>query len=85
MRYTLRNKHKISKSLGNDFLKWLEASIANHFNTHEVIEIETEYVNEPFPIIHVCNVQPHTDSFYELYVISITFDVYLLAYKSCCG
>lgn len=83
-RFRLRKQDKIIEKLGVDFHKWLLKSIQEHFDKHEVIEEHT-YENEKFKIIHVDNVQPNTDSFYELYVISVTFDVYLLAYKSCCG
>lgn len=85
MRYALRNQNKIRLSLGIDFLNALLASLELHFQTHPEIVTEDRYVNEPYPVIHVQNAQPNTDSVFELYVISIKFDVYLLAYKSCMG
>lgn len=85
MRYILRNKPKIKDSFGKDFLDWLDLSIGVYFKDHPDYIPEHIYEGERFKIIHVDNVQPHTDSFFELYVISITYDVYLLAYKSCCG
>jgi hypothetical protein len=83
MRYALRNQNKIKDALGIDFLNALINSLEQHFQTHPEIILETEYQNEPYPIIHVQNTQKNTDSVFELYVISIKFDVYLLAYKSC--
>lgn len=84
MRYILRNQDKIKDAFGEDFLKYLVLSIKDHFKKHKTIEEHT-YEGERFKVIHVDNVQPHTDSFFELYVINKTFDVYLLAYKSCAG
>ena len=84
-RFTLRNQKKIESSLGKPFLKCLIDSLVVHFATNKTIEECTEYQNEKYPIILVNNVQPHTDSTFELYVISKTFDVYNLAYKSCMG
>ena len=81
MRYTLRNQDKIRKALGQEFLNALIASLFLHFQTHSEIIPEIKYIGEPYPIIHVQNAQPKTDSFFELYVISITYDVYVLAYK----
>lgn len=83
-RYSLRNQDKIKKALGDDFLKWLLLSLNSHFKSGKEI-IEHEYNNENFKVIHVDNVQPNTDSFFELFVIKKTFDVYNLAYKSCAG
>lgn len=84
MRFILRNQDKIKNSLGIDFHNILLQSISKHFKERQVIE-EFTYDNEKFKVIHVDNVQPNTDSFFELYVIKKTFDVYLLAYKSSCG
>ena len=81
MRYSLRNQDKIRKAFGQDFLNCLLASLLLHFQTHPEIIPIPEYMNEPYPIIHVQNAQPKTDSTFELYIISITYDVYLLAYK----
>jgi hypothetical protein len=84
-RYALRNQNKIKQNLGLEFHKWLVASLNEYFAKHETIEEHT-YPDEPrFKIIHVDNVQPKTDSFYELYVIKKKFDVFHLAYKSCAG
>ena len=59
-------------------------SLKAHFEKNETIEEHT-YENEKFKVIRVDNVQPKTDSFYELYIIKKTYNVYLLAYKSCVG
>lgn len=84
-RFALRNQVKIKQNLGLDFHKWLMLSLKEHFAKNETIEEHT-YPNEPrFKIIHVDNVQPKTDSFYELYVIKKKYDVFHLAYKSCAG
>jgi len=82
MRYSLRNQNKIKEKLGVDFHRWLIDSIDEYFSKNESIE-EYEYVGERFKVVHINNVQPKTDSLFELYVIKKTFDVYLLAYKSC--
>ena len=83
MRYALRNQDKIRNALGNEFLNVLLASLELHFQSHTEITPIAEYKNEPYPVIWVENAQPNTDSTFEFYIISITFDVYLLAYKSC--
>jgi UDP-2,3-diacylglucosamine pyrophosphatase LpxH len=81
MRYSLRNQYKIKEKLGEEFLKYLLLSLNNHFNINLEI-IEYQYDNEKYKVIHVDNVQPKTDSYYELFVIKKTYDVYNLAYKS---
>jgi hypothetical protein len=85
-RFSLRNQNRIKEKLGEDFLKWLVDSLSVHFNSHEQIE-EFEYPDnkEKYKVVIVNNVQPHTDSQFELYVISRNFNVYNLAYKSCMG
>ncbi len=83
-KYTLRNQHKIKASLGSDFLKVMLDSLAHHFKTKESIE-ELTYENEKHKVIHVESIQPKTDTTLEFYVISTTYNVYLLAYKSCMG
>lgn len=83
MRYALRNQDKLRKAFGQDFLNTLQASLFLHFQKHTEIIPETEYKDEPYSIIHVQNAQPKTDSLFEFYIVSITFDVYLLAYKGC--
>ena len=81
-RYSLRNQSKIEKSFGEDFLIWLNKSLKDHFENANKIE-EFEYETEKYKVIHVQNVQPKTDSTFELYVISKMYDVYNLAYKGC--
>lgn len=82
-RYSLRNQDKIKKALGEKFLQILKLSLNNYFKpTREIVEYE--YDNEQFKVIHVDNVQPNTDTFFELFVIKKTFDVYNLD-KSCAG
>lgn len=83
-RYSLRNQNKIKESLGQDFLKWLLLSLNECFSK-DVAPTEYDYDNINLKVIHVNNVQPNTDSFFELYVIKKTYNVYNLAYKSCCG
>ena len=84
LRYSLRNQKKIADRLGDEFLKWLLLSLNDYFNKN-VEPTEYKYGNEKCPIIHITNVQPHTDSTYELYIIKKTYNVYNLAYKSCMG
>ena len=81
-RYSLRNQSKIQSSFGEDFLIWLNESLRKHFDNNDKIE-EFEYEGEKYKVIHIQNVQPKTDSIFELYVISKMYDVYNLAYKSC--
>ena len=83
MRYTLRNRNKIETAFGSEFLRWLILSLNEHFKNNEIITPDPNYVNQPYPIILVNNVQPKTDSTFELYIIEIKYDVYRLAYKSC--
>jgi hypothetical protein len=82
-RYSLRNQEKIKYSLGENFHKWLMLSLDELFKKGNIIEYD--YEGEKFKVIHAENVQPHTDSFFELYVLSKKFDVYNLAYKGCAG
>lgn len=81
-RFCLRNQSKIEKALGKDFLKWLLLSVKNHFETHKEIK-EYDYPGERYKVVLCENVQPHTDSTFELYIIRKRYDVYNLAYKSC--
>ena len=81
-RYSLRNQEKIKDTLGEDFLQWLNKSLKDHFENTVVIE-EYSYKGGKYKYIHVQNVQPKTDSFFELYVISKIYDVYNLAYFRC--
>ena len=81
-RYSLRNQSKIQSSFGEDFLIWLNKSLKIHFDNTDKIE-EFEYEGEKHKVIHIQNIQPKTDSVFELYVISKMYDVYNLAYKSC--
>jgi hypothetical protein len=84
-RYALRNQKKIEEAFGKEFLNWLLKSLDNHFKTNSEINEVAEYKNESYPVIHVQNAQPKTDSTFEFYVIRVVFDVYNLAYKSCIG
>ena len=85
MRYALRNQKKIETAFGTDFLKILIKSLDYHFKNNEVITTDPNYINQPYPIILVKNIQPNTDSEFELYIIGQKYDVYRLAYKSCIG
>ena len=84
-RFSLRNQHKIKQSLGSDFHFVLMRSIRVYFDSVESMEDikEHEYASAPYKVIHVPNIQPNTDSTFELYVISKTYNVFNLAYKSC--
>ena len=84
IRFSLRNQEKIKKSLGEDFLKHLLLSLKDYFNKG-IVPIEYDYDNQQFKIIHVTNVHPRADSYFELYVISKHYNVWTLAYKSCAG
>ena len=81
-RYSLRNQSKIQEAFGEDFLLWLNKSLKDYFENTEKIE-EFEYEDGGYNVIHVQNIQPKTDSLFELYVVSKTYDVYNLAYKGC--
>lgn len=81
-RYSLRNQPKIQNAFGEDFLIWLNKSLKSHFeNTDEIVETEFEF--GIYNVIYVQNIQPKTDSIFELYVISKMYNVYNLAYKGC--
>jgi len=80
-RFALRNQKKISDAYGEPFLICLLQSLTVHFKNNPEIKTETEYTNEPYPVIHVQNSQARTDSTFELYVIRVVYDVYNLAYK----
>ncbi len=82
-RFSLRNQNKIEKTFGYDFLQCLLSSLKKTFEIN-IIEEHT-YENEKYKIIHSHNVQKNSDSFFELYIISKTYDVFNLAYKSTCG
>jgi len=82
IRFSLRRQKKIEDALGKDFLKWLLLSLKNHFAKGIIEELDYDPISK---IIHVTNVQPKTDSFFELYVLNKTYNVYNLAYKSSAG
>ena len=84
-RFTLRRQPKIKKSFGDNFHKWLLLSIKDYFEKDDIRENQRHPEPMPYPIIEVPNIQPKTDSFFELYIISKTYDVYNLAYKGCAG
>lgn len=83
-RFSLRNQDRLITAFDVVYNKLLLDSLTAHFSANETI-VEHEYQNEKYKVIHVDNVQPNTDSFFEFYVISKTYDVYNLAYKSCAG
>ena len=83
-RFSLRNQNKIKSRMGQDYIDILLASLVMHFTSHPEIE-ELEYEDEPYNVICVPNAQPNSDSEFEFYVISKTFDVFNLAYKSAIG
>lgn len=83
IRFSLRNQKKIEDTFGKDFLKWLLLSLKEYFAKGNVNEYD--YDDSKLKIIHVPNVQPKTDSYYELYVLNKTYNVYNLAYKSSAG
>jgi len=70
--------------LGVDFYKMCLKSLQEHFKKHEVIE-EFVYENEPLKIIHVENIHPRSDAFFEFYVEKKVSNVYYLKYKSVVG
>lgn len=83
-RYSIRNKNKIIDAFGLKFWNALAASMDRYFAITKKIE-EHDYPGEPYKVIHVPNIQPKTDSFFELYVLRKTFGAYHLAYKGCTG
>ena len=83
MRYSLRNQDKIIKSFSKEYLDLLKRSLNEAFK-QETIEEHT-YENVKYKVIHVTNIQSRTDSFFEFLVVSKHFDVFNLAYYSCCG
>lgn len=83
-RFAIRNRDKIIDSFGLKFWNTLASSLDRHFAINDKIE-EHNYDGEPYPVIHVDNIQPNTDSFFELYVVRKTYNVYNLAYKGTAG
>jgi len=81
MRYTLRNKDKIKEKFSQEFLDRMVRSLNSYFNRN--IEIK-EYEDSPYPYILVDDVG-HSVNIFSFYVIRITFDAYLLAFKEVIG
>jgi hypothetical protein len=81
MRYALRNKSKITASLGGGYLQTLIKSLEAHFATHETItEIELKQIGrEDLRFIDVKDVNPGNT--YRFVILDIKFDVYRLAFK----
>lgn len=83
-RYALRNQQKISDTFGKDYTELILKSLDYYFaNANQIVMYD--YEGQPYSIIHVDNVQPNTDMFFEFYVLEKKYDVYRLAYKSVCG
>jgi len=81
MRYALRNQDKIKEVFGQDFLNTLHASLFLHFQSNTEIKA-VQNIGDKFPSLKVKNITKYpTFVYFEVYVISITYDVYLLAYK----
>lgn len=77
MRYSLRNQEKIQKTFGVEFLNVILASLFMHF--HECKDTELKEDGK-YKILTVIN-QKEPTKVIEFYVLSITYDVYNLAYK----
>lgn len=78
-RYSLRNQKKIANSFGEDFLKWLKLSLNETFKQDKIEE--HTYDNVRMKIVHSTNIG-HPEGVFELYVVSKTYDVFNLAFKS---
>ena len=80
MRYALRNKSKITASLGGGYLQTLIKSLDAHFATHETItEIESKQIGQnDLRFIDVEDVTP--GNAYRFVILNRKFDVYRLAF-----
>ena len=88
-RYSLRNKQKISKALGSDYLKLLLDSLKSYFyeKTDEVPEFGEIKDNIPTgrTYIFIPSVANNSEIEFQFVLISKTFNVYNLAYYSSIG
>lgn len=82
MRFCLRNKQKLVKAFGQPTYEAMYDSLASHFRLNNVIDTYQCPTDDRYKIIAVSNVRD-TSSEWVFYIISITYDVYLLAYKEC--
>ena len=86
MRFSLRNQKKISDSLGEDYLIHLKASLGQYFLPHAEIEQHDIKVGEVnHKCIFVPSIRKNSKVEFQFLVISITYDVYNLAYYSSIG
>lgn len=83
-RYSLRNQNKIEKAFGATYLELLLKSLNEYFQNTDII-FEYENKESKYKFIHVDSAYPNSEMIFEFYVISKTFDVYNLAYKSSIG
>jgi len=82
MRYTLRNRDKLKKAFGVDFYNVLENSldwavIANRHHETEFEQLDSGH--DKFKMIQVKEI--NGDRIFEFYVVSITFDCWVLGFK----
>ena len=83
MRYTLRNKDKITKAYDQKYLDRMIKSLDKYFDKNKKIEV-FENDGEKYEMIMVDDIG-HTVNIFVFYVIRITFDVYNLAFKEVIG
>jgi len=82
MRYTLRNREKLIEAFGEDYYNVLENSIdwaviANRHHKTEFEQLESD--KENYKMIQVKEI--NGDRIFEFYVVSVTFDCWILGYK----
>lgn len=81
MRFSLRNKHKIAIHYDNKTLNRILSSLEAEFDPNKEFDLCIEINdNEPYEMISINDIG-HTCGLIIFYVISKTYDVYLLAFK----
>jgi 5-methylcytosine-specific restriction endonuclease McrBC regulatory subunit McrC len=84
-RFSLRNKKKLVEAFDVEYYNLLIESLKAYFGDEDLVIKEHKYEGLSQKIIHVPNVQPNTDSYFEFVVLRRRFDVYNLAYYSAAG
>jgi hypothetical protein len=80
VRYCLRNKQKLINAFGHSQYQAMIESLSVHFKLNNIIDSYQCPNDDRFKLINVSNVRD-TSTEWVFYIISITYDVYLLAYK----
>ena len=87
MRYSLRNKQKISDTLSPELLKRIIESLDSFFAAKTVVSDEDcMFIDGDIKFkTLIIDDKGHSSNMIAFYVITITFDVYQLAFKEFIG